>query len=84
MRLQRGLLRLWIVGAALWIGGVAFALSGHVRAPPFDPTKPYEIVSAPSLPDRVTVGIEVALIPPALAFAVGAALVWAVKGFSSP
>jgi hypothetical protein len=113
-RIARGLFRLWIVASVVWLCAVgavttwwvlpkAAELSdAEVSKPPFDPSKPFEVVPdwakpggvpLQNLPDApwvvteqkkkaaIQTAAEIALIPPALVLALGAALGWVVKGF---
>jgi len=70
-RVTRGLFRLWLVLSVLWIGvvGLAFWRTALRIADP--------AVAAFVL----TEVLPLALVPPVFVLALGAALVWAFKGF---
>jgi hypothetical protein len=95
LRLARGLFRLWLVLSVLWIGAVGVyewwtlpagslqqaLIWGPCEGPP---TPPDELQRAPWLIaqcEDVRSASLLALLPPAFAFALGSALVWALRGF---
>ena len=62
--------------------------------PPFDPSKPFKVVTPNAFDqfdpvefsafkrwDEIKTGIEVAFVPPLLLLMLGAALIWAIRGF---
>ena len=69
MRVARGLLRLWLVLSVLWVAVVAY-VTWSIAWRSADPAA---FVLAEALP--------LALVPPVFVLALGAALVWAFRGF---
>ena len=92
MQVAHGLLRLWVVVAALWLFGIG-AATWYTLPPPDDwaavrglpvPTERANLPDAPlpaSRPAHILEGIGVAFVPPILVLVIGAAFGWAARGF---
>jgi hypothetical protein len=95
LRVTRGLFRLWLVLSVLWIGGVAvetwwtFPVKEWLSPPSELPVPPWEFDPEKWLASRlaeerhaaIRFASVLALAPPALIFAFGSALIWAIRGF---
>jgi hypothetical protein len=97
MNLQRGLFRVWAVGSGFWIGyavwraftDCVFKGTGFGRLACVvhegGVLSAWSVVSVEGATPNMIGGIAAtALVPPALTFLVGAAAIWAGRGFRRP
>jgi hypothetical protein len=79
LRVARGLFRLWLVLSVLWVGVVTWWTFPSALSMLLDPEVPPWAVEPAR--DAVWFATLLALIPPAFVLALGAALLWAFRGF---
>ena len=80
MNWSRGLFRLWVLFAALWVAGCGLYSIAYFSSPFWVSAD----VGRALLLTQITAFVGMAVIPPAMLFAIGFALLWAARGFRQP